>query len=182
MEENAWYSVVSSEGCASILWKDSNKVHEACDCLHLTAADLLELGVIDMVLPEEDPKDSSPISSLEAHLAHKLPQLMVLSAEDVAQQRWCKVPQVRYAERRNLIILNNPTEPHYGSVGFYFNCAPESLPALLLGFCLPFFCGAPSAVTALARECAAGAFPVSGSPPKRNPLEFAAPPKSPCIP
>ncbi len=36
-------------------------VHEACDCLHLTAADLLELGVIDMVLPEEDPKDFSPI-------------------------------------------------------------------------------------------------------------------------
>ena len=91
MEENAWYSVISPEGCASILWKDSNKVHEACDCLHLTAADLLELGVIDMVLPEEDPKDFSPIfQSLEAHLAHKLPQLMVLSAEDVAQQRYAK--------------------------------------------------------------------------------------------
>ena len=66
-------------------------MHEACDCLHLTAADLLELGVIDMVLPEEDPKDFSPIfQSLEAHLAHKLPQLMVLSAEDVAQQRYAK--------------------------------------------------------------------------------------------
>ena len=91
MEENAWYSVISPEGCASILWKDSNKVHEACDCLRLTAADLMDLGVIDMVLPEEDPKDFSPIfQSLEAHLAHKLPQLMVLSAEDVAQQRYAK--------------------------------------------------------------------------------------------
>ncbi len=91
MEENAWYSVISPEGCASILWKDSNKVHEACDCLHLTAADLLELGVIDMVLPEEDPKDFSPIfQSLEVQLAHKLPQLMVLSPEDVAQQRYAK--------------------------------------------------------------------------------------------
>lgn len=91
MEENAWYSVISPEGCASILWKDSNKVHEACDCLHLTAADLKELGVIDWVLREEDPKDFSPIfQSMEAHLAHKLPQLMVLSGEDVAQQRYSK--------------------------------------------------------------------------------------------
>ncbi len=91
MEENAWYSVISPEGCASILWKDSNKVHEACDCLHLTAGDLKELGVIDWVLREEDPKDFSPIfQSMEAHLAHKLPQLMVLSGEDVAQQRYSK--------------------------------------------------------------------------------------------
>ena len=91
MEENAWYSVISPEGCASILWKDSKKVHEACDCLHLTADDLKELGVIDWVLREEDPKDFSPIfQSMEAHLAHKLPQLMVLSGEDVAQQRYSK--------------------------------------------------------------------------------------------
>jgi len=91
MEENAWYSVISPEGCASILWKDSKKVHEACDCLHLTAADLKNLGVIDWVLPEEDPKDFSPIfQSIEAQLAHKLPQLMVLSGEDVAQQRYAK--------------------------------------------------------------------------------------------
>ena len=91
MEENAWYSVISPEGCASILWKDSKKVHEACDCLRLTAADLKELGVIDWMLPEHDPKDFSPIfQSMEAHLAHKLPQLMVLSGEDVAQQRYAK--------------------------------------------------------------------------------------------
>ena len=73
------------------LWKDSKKVHEACDCLRLTAADLKELGVIDWMLPEHDPKDFSPIfQSMEAHLAHKLPQLMVLSGEDVAQQRYAK--------------------------------------------------------------------------------------------
>ena len=43
------------------------------------------------MLPEHDPKDFSPIfQSMEAHLAHKLPQLMVLSGEDVAQQRYAK--------------------------------------------------------------------------------------------
>jgi acetyl-CoA carboxylase carboxyl transferase subunit beta len=91
MEENAWYSVISPEGCASILWKDSKKVEEACECLHLTAADLKGLGVIDWVLPEDDPKDFSPIfQSIEVQLAHKLPQLMVLSPEDIAQQRYSK--------------------------------------------------------------------------------------------
>ncbi len=91
MEENAWYSVISPEGCASILWKDSKKVHEACDCLRLTAGDLKELGVVDWVQPEEDSKDFSPIfQALESRLAFELPQLMVLSGEDVAAQRYGK--------------------------------------------------------------------------------------------
>ena len=66
-------------------------MHEACDCLHLTAADLKELGVIDWVLPEDDSKDFTPIfQAIEAQLAHKIPQLMVLSPEDIAQQRYAK--------------------------------------------------------------------------------------------
>ena len=52
MLENSVYSVISPEGCASILWKDSAKVKEASDCLKITAADLLEFGVIDRVIPE----------------------------------------------------------------------------------------------------------------------------------
>ncbi len=55
MMENAYYSVISPEGCASILWKDSKRVKEACDCLKLTAADMLELGTAERVFlePEE---------------------------------------------------------------------------------------------------------------------------------
>ncbi len=91
MEENAWYSVISPEGCASILWKDSKKVQEACDCLHLTAADLKELDVIDWVIPEGDSKDFTPIfQDIEARLAHEIPQLMVLSPDEIAQQRYAK--------------------------------------------------------------------------------------------
>ncbi|KNZ41560.1 acetyl-CoA carboxylase carboxyltransferase subunit alpha [Acetobacterium bakii] len=52
MLENAIYSVISPEGCASILWKDSSKTKEAANCLKLTAQDLLELEVIDKIVPE----------------------------------------------------------------------------------------------------------------------------------
>ena len=52
--ETSTYSVISPEGCASILWKDSGKVAEASECLKLTANDLLELGAVERVLPEEE--------------------------------------------------------------------------------------------------------------------------------
>ena len=54
MLENAVYSVLSPEGFAAILWKDSSRSSEACDVMKLTAADLLELKVIDGVIPEPE--------------------------------------------------------------------------------------------------------------------------------
>ena len=54
MLENAVYSVISPEGCASILWKDPAKVKEAAACLKLTAQDLLQFGVIERII--EEPK------------------------------------------------------------------------------------------------------------------------------
>ncbi len=90
MEENAWYSVISPEGCASILWKDSNKVHEACDCLHLDRSRPAGAGCDRHGAARGGSQGLLPSSSLEAHLAHKLPQLMVLSAEDVASAALAK--------------------------------------------------------------------------------------------
>ena len=54
MLENAIYSVISPEGCASILWKDSTKAKEASECLKLTAEDLLDLNVIEKIILEND--------------------------------------------------------------------------------------------------------------------------------
>jgi acetyl-CoA carboxylase carboxyl transferase subunit alpha len=54
MLENAVYSVISPEGCAAILWKDASQKERAAQALRLTAADLLELGVIDAIVPEPD--------------------------------------------------------------------------------------------------------------------------------
>jgi len=50
--ENAYYSVISPEGCAAILWKNGSKAPEAAAVLKLTAQDLLKMGIIDEVVPE----------------------------------------------------------------------------------------------------------------------------------
>jgi len=52
MLEHSVYSVISPEGCASILWKDAEKMKEAAEALRLTAQDLKSLGVIDRIIPE----------------------------------------------------------------------------------------------------------------------------------
>ncbi|MEM1387229.1 MAG: acetyl-CoA carboxylase carboxyltransferase subunit alpha [Pseudomonadota bacterium] len=52
MLEHSIYSVISPEGCASILWKDAEKMREAAEALRLTAQDLIKLGVIDQVIAE----------------------------------------------------------------------------------------------------------------------------------
>ncbi|HBT00192.1 acetyl-CoA carboxylase carboxyltransferase subunit alpha [Salipiger marinus] len=52
MLEHSVYSVISPEGCASILWKDAEKMREAAEALRLTAQDLLKLGVADRIIPE----------------------------------------------------------------------------------------------------------------------------------
>ncbi len=52
MMENAIYSVVSPEGCATILWKDSAQAPRAAEAMRITARDLLEFGIVDEILPE----------------------------------------------------------------------------------------------------------------------------------
>ena len=52
MMENAWYSVISPEMCAEILWKDTSKAPEAAAVLRLGAEDLLEFGIVDEVIAE----------------------------------------------------------------------------------------------------------------------------------
>ena len=85
--ENAVYSVISPEGCASILWKDAKKVKDAAECLRLTAQDMQELGVVEQVIPEE--KDF-PLTydQIKTGLLETLPQLSSLSTEELLQKRY----------------------------------------------------------------------------------------------
>ena len=72
---------------ASILWKDSKKVKDAADCLRLTAQDMMELGVVEQVIPEE--KDfSQTYSCLKEQLESTLPQLCALPVEELLEQRY----------------------------------------------------------------------------------------------
>jgi acetyl-CoA carboxylase carboxyl transferase subunit alpha len=52
MLQNSFYSVISPEGCAAILWKDQSAVQKAAENLKIRATDLLELGLIDAIIPE----------------------------------------------------------------------------------------------------------------------------------
>ena len=80
--ENAVYSVISPEGCASILWKDAKKVKDAAECLRLTAQDMEELGVVEKVIPEE--KDFGlTYDRIKNELLETLPALEALPLDDL---------------------------------------------------------------------------------------------------
>ena len=89
--ENAYYSVISPEGCAAILWKDRAKAPEAAACLKLIAKDLLALGIIDEMVPEplggahRDPDTAA--ANLKAALKRNLLDLQKLSPEQIIAQR-----------------------------------------------------------------------------------------------
>ena len=85
--ENAVYSVISPEGCASILWKDAKKVKDAAECLHLTAGDMKELGVVEKVYKEE--KDFTLVyDQIKGDLCEELEALAALPTEELLKQRY----------------------------------------------------------------------------------------------
>ena len=94
MLENAVYSVLSPEGFAAILWKDSSRSDEACDVMKLTAADLLELGVIDEIIPEPEAGAHTDLRAvcraLDPVLTRELNALSKLSGQALAAARYKK--------------------------------------------------------------------------------------------
>jgi acetyl-CoA carboxylase carboxyl transferase subunit alpha len=94
MLEYAVYSVISPEGCASILWRDPSKVGEAADQLKLVASDLKRLGVCDEIVPEadggahRDPELTA--SNLRAVLKRQLKELCAIPPAELVEQRYQK--------------------------------------------------------------------------------------------
>lgn len=85
--ENAVYSVISPEGCASILWKDAKKVKDAAECLRLTAQDMEELGVVEKVIPEEK-EFGLTYDRIKNELLETLPALEALPLEELLGKRY----------------------------------------------------------------------------------------------
>ena len=85
--ENAVYSVISPEGCASILWKDAKKVKDAAECLRITAQDMEELGVVEKVISEEK-EAGETCEQLKTALLEILPELQKLPPEELLQRRY----------------------------------------------------------------------------------------------
>jgi len=88
MMEQAIYSVISPEGCASILWKDAKKVAEAAACLKLTAGDMLNLAVVERVIPEGDRSLGEQMKGLRDSLHDTLQQLIELDVETRLEARY----------------------------------------------------------------------------------------------
>ena len=84
--ENAVYSVISPEGCASILWKDPKRVKDAAECLRLTAQDMQELGVVEHVIPEED--FDAAFAEIKTRLSEELPELIATPADELLHLRY----------------------------------------------------------------------------------------------
>ncbi len=94
MLENAVYSVLSPEGFASILWKDSSRADEACEVMKLTADDLLELGIIDGIIPEPaggaHENATALFQVLDTQLTRELEALSKMSPTALANDRYRK--------------------------------------------------------------------------------------------
>lgn len=91
MFEHAVYSVISPEGCASILWRTSDKAADAAEAMKVTAADLMKLGVIDRIVPEPmggaHRDRTAAIAALAGALGDELDQLSRLSPEALRAAR-----------------------------------------------------------------------------------------------
>ncbi|HEC68950.1 MAG TPA: acetyl-CoA carboxylase carboxyltransferase subunit alpha [Candidatus Omnitrophica bacterium] len=106
MLENAYYSVISPEGCSAILWKDSSKVREAAEALKLTSFDLLKFGIIDEIVPEplggvhKDVELSS--QNLKEALLRNLKVLQKLSLDQLLKKRYEKFRKIGVFKEESL--------------------------------------------------------------------------------
>ncbi|MCB1332449.1 MAG: acetyl-CoA carboxylase carboxyltransferase subunit alpha [Roseivivax sp.] len=94
MLEHSVYSVISPEGCASILWKDSEKMREAAEALRLTAQDLRQLGVVDRVIPEPmggaHRDRAATINAVGAAMSAMLKELTEIKPKELVKNRRAK--------------------------------------------------------------------------------------------
>jgi acetyl-CoA carboxylase carboxyl transferase subunit alpha len=92
--EHAYYSVISPEGCAAILWKDAEKKAEAAKALRLTAPDLLAFGIVDEIVQEpaggahRDP--AAAAKTLQEVLARNLQELLAVPPAELRERRYRK--------------------------------------------------------------------------------------------
>jgi acetyl-CoA carboxylase carboxyl transferase subunit alpha len=103
MLEHAYYSVISPEGCASILWKDSSKNVEAASSLKLNSENLLELKIIDAIINEplggahHDPQQT--YQNVKKFIIEQINILNTISPPLLLEQRYLKFRQIgQYSE------------------------------------------------------------------------------------
>ena len=92
MMENATYSILSPEGFASILWKDSSRAEEAAEVMKITAQDLKGLGIIEQIIPEYGGADELSVPYIGAYLKKNIKEFLEkyssMTPEEIAEDRY----------------------------------------------------------------------------------------------
>ena len=88
MLENTIYSILSPEGFATILWKDGSRSEEAAELMKITSGELLNMGIVDKVIPERGYFTSEIIEAIKTAIVDELEELSQLSKEDLLEARY----------------------------------------------------------------------------------------------
>ena len=106
MLENAYYSVISPEGCAGILWRDGSKANEAANALKLTSKDLLKLGLVDNAIAEPlggaHRNMHDTVYNVEQYIVKTLKQLKRMDIDTLLDKRYEKLRAIGGAEQKTL--------------------------------------------------------------------------------
>ena len=100
MLENAIYSILSPEGYASILWKDSSRCKEAAEKMKLTAEDLYEFGVIEKIIKEPEGEEQEVlekiVQSIKKEIKTTITQMKDKTGEEIVEERYQKFRNIKY--------------------------------------------------------------------------------------
>ena len=88
MLENTIYSILSPEGFATILWKDGSRSEEAAELMKITSGELLNMGIVDKVIPERGYFTSEIIEAIKTAIVDELAELSQLATEDLLEARY----------------------------------------------------------------------------------------------
>ncbi|WP_455439204.1 acetyl-CoA carboxylase carboxyl transferase subunit alpha [Streptococcus salivarius] len=88
MLENTIYSILSPEGFATILWKDGSRSEEAAELMKITSGELLNMGIVDKVIPERGYFTSEIIEAIKTAIVDELAELSQLSTEGLLEARY----------------------------------------------------------------------------------------------
>ncbi len=98
MLENSVYSVISPEGCASIMWRDAAKRELAAEAMHIIATDLLGFGIIDAIVPE--PGEGAHTDYVQ--MAENLDKVLVQNLAELKKLSTTELLDGRYKKFRNM--------------------------------------------------------------------------------
>lgn len=104
MLENAVYSVISPEGCASILWKDAARVADAAQCLHITAEDMVNLHVAEDIIPENFGDFPQMCAAMAVQLSMDLGELCELPVEELLERRYRRYRRIGIYEENGVLV------------------------------------------------------------------------------